>query len=324
MKKLKSFISCLLAVIILLSACSMASFALVSEEEFNIENITWEDIMTMSNSDFRKLLSDFERVYDPFGTYETNPIMTDYQNQYGYGVQPYWTSGEEDLSEIGSHELITARACGILLDDKGFWGEDRNSSILIALTLSLASIQPDKVFSLGLGHLYKGHFYDPDTGENFLKEKTDTAKTNAEKYFKEAVKHVSNGDYNDDFIKYAGYMIHYVQDACEPHHAANMKAGITKTAHGEFEKFADTNLNSYIDGYKTISQDSYTNAIRANVGDLVHGAAVRAKSYIGYVDDYKDQSMWDTVAYHTTRNAVLYTSIILYKLSIETGLKLNK
>ena len=70
----RSIISCLLAVILLISVCSMASFALVPEEKFNIDNITWEEIMTMSNSDFRKLLFEFERVYDPFETYETNQI----------------------------------------------------------------------------------------------------------------------------------------------------------------------------------------------------------------------------------------------------------
>lgn len=100
--------------------------------------------MTMSNSDFRKLLSDFERVYDPFGTYETNPITQNESGWYDWSVQPYWTSGQEDMSETGSHELITARACGILLDDKGFWGDNRNGSILVALTLSLASIIPDR------------------------------------------------------------------------------------------------------------------------------------------------------------------------------------
>lgn len=124
MKKIKSLISCLLTAIVLFSACSIASFAFVTEEEFNIENVTWEDIMTMSNSDFRKLLSDFERVYDPFGTYETNPITQNESGWYDWSVQPYWTSGQEDMSETGSHELITARACGILLDDKGFWGDN--------------------------------------------------------------------------------------------------------------------------------------------------------------------------------------------------------
>lgn len=178
MKKFKSLISCLLAVIILISACSIASFAF-TPEEFNLENVTWEDIMTMSNSDFRKLLSDFERVYDPFGTYEENPIMHNNKKTFAWKMQPYWTSGKEDLSEMGCHELITARGCGVLLKDKGFWGENENGSILIALSLSLASVIPDRR-SEYIGLIpYQGHFYDPDTELSIFGNDKNTAKTNA-------------------------------------------------------------------------------------------------------------------------------------------------
>lgn len=143
----------LMASILLLSFFSVPAFAYESEDDFDISDYTWEDIMTMSNEEFHELLSNFERVYDPFGTYETNPLTVDNKS-----VQPYWTSGTEDMSEQGSHELITARACGLVLADKGFWGTTHNGSIVVALSISLASIIPDKNLLLGPLDLLKATF----------------------------------------------------------------------------------------------------------------------------------------------------------------------
>lgn len=320
MKRIKSFISCLLTAIILFSACSMASFAFVPEEEFNIENVTWEDIMTMSNSDFRELLSDFERVYDPFGTYETNPITQNESGWYDWGVQPYWTSGQEDMSETGSHELITARACGILLDDKGFWGDNRNGSILVALMLSLASIIPDRDDDLGIKDLYKGHFYDPDTEENFARSKTNTAKTNAVKFYNQAK---SQGVFNDDFYKSVGCMLHYIQDACEPHHAANYYVP-KYMSHKYFEEFADKNLNTYIDSLTTLADSVYNIRLNKDIGTIVYESAVIGKGYSDLVDSIFSKKHWGTVALNTTRLAVIQTATVLYKLSIEMNIPLTK
>lgn len=321
MKKIKSIISCLLTAIILFSACSMASFAFVTEEEFDIENVTWEDIMTMSNSDFRKLLSDFERIYDPFGTYETNPITQDESGWYDWGVQPYWTSGQEDMSETGSHELITARACGILLDDKGFWGDNRNGSILVALTLSLASIIPDRDADLGVKDLYRGHFYDPDTEKNFAGSKTNTAKTNAVKFYNQAK---SQGISNEDFYRSVGCMLHYIQDACEPHHAANIVSTGPLSSHSQFEKFADENLNTYIDSMTTLADSVYEVRLNKDIGTIVHESAVVGKGYSDLVDSIFSKTHWGTVALNTTRLAVIQTATILYKLSIEMNIPLTK
>lgn len=320
MKKIKSLISCLLTAIVLFSSCSMASFAFVTEEKFDIENVTWEDIMTMSNSDFRKLLSDFERVYDPFGTYETNPITQDESGWYDWGVQPYWTSGQKDMSETGSHELITARACGILLDDKGFWGDNRNGSILVALTLSLASIIPDRDADLGVKDLYRGHFYDPDTEKNFAGSKTNTAKTNAVKFYNPAK---SQGISNEDFYKSVGCMLHYIQDACEPHHAANYYVP-KYMSHKYFEEFADENLNTYIDSVTTISNSVYNDRLNKSVGTIVEDSATIGKSYIDLVDNTLNKTHWGTVAKNTTRLAVIQSAAVLYKLSIEANIPLKK
>ncbi len=314
-------ISNLLVASFLISICSIASFAFSPEEEFNIDDITWDDIMTMSNSDFRELLSDFERVYDPFGTYETNPITQNESGCYDGGVQPYWTSGEEDMSETGSHELITARACGILLEDKGFWGDNRNGSILIALMLSLASIIPDKDPELGLNDLYRGHFYDPDTEENFAGSKTNTAKTNAINFYNQAK---AQGVSDENFYKSVGCMLHYIQDACEPHHAANIISTGSLSAHGQFEKFADENLNSYIDSLTTLADSVYSARLSKDIGTIVNDSAEVGKDYSGVVKNIFNKTHWGTVALNTTRLAVIQSATVLYKLSIEANIPLTK
>lgn len=55
---------------------SIMAFAF-DNDEFDIESLTWDDIMEMDNYDFQRLLNQFEREYDPFGTYETNPLTSE-------------------------------------------------------------------------------------------------------------------------------------------------------------------------------------------------------------------------------------------------------
>lgn len=324
---MKKIISVLLSIILIMS---IMPFNIFATEDFDISDYTWEDIMTMSNSDFRELLANFERVYDPFDTYETDPLMDSSSSAPG-GIQPRWTSGKVDMSEIGSHELITARACGVLLNDKGFWGGNQGGSIMIALSLSLASILPDKLKIFGEIiesppiDLFAGHFYDPDTGKNILGSIIDTAYTNAKKYYKRAKNQSSATQLSDEFIENVGRMLHYIQDASEPHHAANVVAGPGNNSHGEFEDFADANLNSYIDGFTTISSNSYAQALtHPDVGTLVYSTAKAAKSHIFSVDNVNNKSQWAYVAGVTTRNAVQYSALALYKLSVEAGIPLTK
>ena len=317
---MKKIISALLSIILIMAIIPFNTFA---TDDFDISDYTWEDIMSMSNSEYRELLTNFERIYDPFNTYQTDPLMGTQElpatPSIG-GIQPYWTSGETDMSETGSHELITARACGVLLTDKGFWGENHNSSILIALTISLASILPDK-YTID----FSGHFYDPDTGRNFVGSSLNTAYTNAIYYYNKAKNAYSPDEITDNFIEYVGRMLHYVQDASEPHHAANVTAGIINNSHGQFENFADTNLNSYIDGFTTIYSNYYSNALTyPDVGTIVYSTAKKAKDYITSVDNVNNKSQWSYVANITTRNAVESSALALYKLSHDADISLTK
>lgn len=314
--KLKKLLATTLAVILILSSVSMTAFAFENENEFDIENLTWDDIMTMSNEDFMRLLNQFEREYDPFGTYETNPLTENRSTPTEPEIQPFWTSGEEDLSETGSHELITARACGILMDDKGFWGENKEGGILIALSLSLASIYPDRDPELGKNQLFAGHFYDPDKDSG----KANTAKTNTSMFYADAVYYY---DHNlDEFILSVGKMVHYVQDACEPHHASGMIAGLTP--HSQFENFANEHLNEYIDSMRSIDEKFYSDALNMSEERIVHNAAVEAKKYAKKVNNLIIRKEWGATALDCTQAAVRNTVMILYKLSIEANIPMTK
>lgn len=319
----KKCFSGFLCIVLIVSSMSLGASAYHAgnlQEGFDLSKYTWEDIMTMSNSDFRNLLAEFERVYDPFGTYASNqPLM-----QSDNGISPQWTSGKGDGSESGSHELITARACGILLDDMGFWGANRNGSIIIALTISLASVIPDKDPAEGLLSGYEGHFYDPDTQTSYTQDKINTAKTNMVKNYNAAKDAYQSGGVSEDFAKSVGKMLHYIQDACEPHHAANVTAALVWQGHSAFEKYADENLNKYIDSYKTLPRNQYSSVASTSKEGLLNTAAKEAKRYISMVNNTLDKTYWDTTAYNTTRNAVRYSTLLLYKLSVEAGIPLVK
>lgn len=324
---LKRGLSVLLSAVLLMM-CFFCVPVCAAESEFDISEYTWEDIMTMSNEDFRVLLANFERVYDPLGTYEENPLAQDLVEQNNFGIQPFWTSGKTnikgEITSTGSHELITARACGVLLADKGFWGKNHNESLVISLTISLASIAPDKEFLLGLGDAFKGHFYDPDTEENWARGTSNTAKTNTEKFYAKAkAEYAANGS-SSNYLEYVGKMLHYVQDASEPHHAANITGGIKGNVHGKFEDYADQHLNSYIDNLTSLGNTSYANALNLSVGGIVKETAKIAKGYAPSVSDVNNQSQWDSVAGATTRNAVRYSAMLIYKLSVEANIPLTK
>jgi phospholipase C len=67
---------------------------------------------------------------------------------------------------------------------------------------------------------YKSHFYDPDTGKNWLGDTDPTAVTQGTRYFNAAVQAYQAGD-----LATAGYnlglALHYFTDLTQPMHAAN-------------------------------------------------------------------------------------------------------
>jgi hypothetical protein len=96
------------------------------------------------------------------------------------------------------------------------------------------------------GILFSSHFYDPDTGRNYLGFPFGTALTEAERRFREAASLALNSGgatYDAGFA--LGLALHYLTDLTQPMHAANFiqyRNGPFDTRHSQFEGFLDAEL----------------------------------------------------------------------------------
>ncbi|MBE6715742.1 MAG: hypothetical protein E7573_02370 [Ruminococcaceae bacterium] len=299
-------------------------YSVYTNEELDLSLISLEDISNMSKDEFLELVREFERVYDPFDTYSEQTIQAEELIAPVNGssdISPQWTSGDinflGEYTETGTHEIITAKACEIFAGDKGFYADDSLAIVAIILSISLASMLPDKY---EIGVFFNGHFYDPDTGENYLGFSNNTAKTNAQEHYDNAVSAASTGDVDEAFEE-LGRCLHYIQDANVPHHAANEIAlPLIDTPHGEFENYAFTVAESVLSDFYTVSQYTYSMLSEATVSDLTHLAAVNAKEEIDKVNNLSDRSDWLEVADYCLENAVMLSAIILYKFAVESAI----
>lgn len=324
---MKKIISTILTVTILLSAAGIQSFALeISEngEEFDLSQYTIEDISDMSADEFRQLLADFERVYDPFDTYETDPIMGNI-NEDGT-VSPEWTSGKKDGSETGSHEIITARACEVLFLDKGFFGDTQSEQFLISMTITLASLLPDRDATQIL-QAYRGHFYDPNTEENWAGSTTNTAKTNCMDHFKAAISAYKANNTSETYEE-LGWALHFMQDACQPQHASNFTELDTPLgAHGDFEDYTDARIETYtnrissVTTYNFFGKGNYS-YYTYTPNYYVKQAATIAYSYKNYTNT-STTTYWDYAANICVQNSVAFSAILMYSFAEFAGINLK-
>jgi phospholipase C len=233
-------------------------------------------------------------------------------------VSPQWTSGDiadGEYTEDGCHEYITATACSILINDKGFYANNATASVVIALSISLASLLPDRD---EVGLLYAGHFYDPSTGKNCVGSTTNTAKVHAQEHYDAAV-NAANVGAMDEAYEHLGRCLHYVQDASEPHHAANNRHILDGLSHGRFEDFAYSNQETYLGSYTSISNSCYTIATNSDISTLVDNTATFAKQYINTVNNTDNQTQWSGTAEICLKNAAKYSAMVMYRFSRESA-----
>ncbi len=282
-----------------------------TDSELDLSQYTLEDLTNMSAEEYTALVREFERVYDPYDSY------VEEEEPGGETINPRWTSGDinifNEYTNAGCHEYITQVACGILANDKGFYTNDPLEVVVFILSLSLSSLLPDKDER---GLAFEGHFYDPDTGENYLGSSTNTARTNAQAHYFNAVLAAQRGDM-DEAYEELGRCLHYVQDANEPHHAANNRNIIDGYSHSQFENFAFEEAETHLSSYTSISNSYYTQALNSSntVDEITHSAAVTAKSFINYVNDTGNQTQWDYAAEKCLKRAARYSAMIMYKFS---------
>uniref|UniRef100_UPI003FED5464 hypothetical protein n=1 Tax=Candidatus Fimivicinus sp. TaxID=3056640 RepID=UPI003FED5464 len=319
---MKKAISLVLTIILLVCTFHfiMPTYATsLAEEELNLAQYTLEDLAEMSADEYRQLLANFERVYDPFNTYDTNPIME--ENKLP-AIQPRWGSGDLEKDETGSHEMITARACSILMTDKGFFSEDGIESFAMALTISLASIQPDKD---EVGALFAGHFYHAIDGDNYLGSKSNTALTNCRSHYNAAVSAAKRND-KAKAMEEIGRALHYLQDAGQPHHAANIT--VANLSHKLFEDQIDANIDTYINLITSVNNHNfhystarytYSSAAANSVDYLVKSTSIIAYGYRTEVNNALNKSKWDFVARITVPNSIAFSALLMYKFAGASG-----
>lgn len=281
----------------------------------------------MSAEEYRALLRDFERVYDPFDTYETDPIMAEEEQEPQ--IAPRWGSGKIDgngeYTKTGSHEMITAQALNVLANDKGIFSTNPVEVLAICLSISLASLMPDKYENNNLS--FEGHFYHAVDGDSWTGSKTNTALTNCKDHFDFAVHFAKTGNL-EAMCNEIGRSLHYLQDAGEPHHAANITG--LNIAHGRFETFVDNDIDSYVklissvNGYRfsSFSSPTYASTASHTVDFLVQQAASIAYTFRSQVNNTLNRTYWDYVASETVPNAIGFSALLLYKFAYVSGMDL--
>lgn len=326
---MKKTISLLLTVVLLLCSFSFivpAYAADFTEADLDLSQYTMDDLMNMSAEEYRALLREFERVYDPFDTYDTDPIMQE-ESSTEPGIMPMWGSGNiknDEYVETGSHEMITAQALNVLANDQGIFSTDAVEVLVICLSISLASLMPDDD---EMGFLFAGHFYHAIDHDNYLGSTTNTALTNCEDHYYSAVSMAKVGNRTKAYEE-IGRALHYLQDAGEPHHAANITA--LNVTHGQFEKYVDKRIDTYINlistakghNFHSSANLTYANAALRSPGYLVEQTALIAYNYRNMVNNVLNNSDWDTVARITVPNSIAFSAFLLYRFAYASGLSL--
>ena len=320
---MKKFVSAILSVVFIFLLVSEKSFAISGNhqgynkpsqnptEKLDLSQYTLDDILKMSADEYMSLVKEFEKTYDPFNSYDSTEETQ--ENKSDDMVSPLWTSGkieDDKWIEEGGHEYITSVACVILANDKGFFSNNDWDRLYIVLSISVASLLPDRD-EVGTP-LFEGHFYDPDTGKSYSNSISNTAKVNATAQYNMAVAAANRGDM-DAAYEHIGRCLHYVQDVNVPHHSANITA--LNPAHRSFEQFAFNNQESYLSEYESISSGNYSNATTMSVGEITHLAASNSKPMSSQVNNILNKSMWNHVAGACMRNSARYSAIVLYKFS---------
>lgn len=208
---------------------------------------------------------------------------------------PTWTSGDIEEHESG-HGFFTRQALSIVRNENKapFYQEliDQNLEFLAA-----KSSEPDKTENNF--YTFSGHFYDPDTEKNWLGSQSNTALTNFLRHSQKALKFFKENPYSSltknrvdykEGLKSLAYALHYLEDSCVPHHAANYVA--VSTWHREFEHYAQK-----VQEKSKIMKSHHPYIERGNFNDdlrmILRSCAIYAKPFVK-VTEVTDSSYADT------------------------------
>lgn len=232
---------------------------------------------------------------------------------YGSGAPiEHVENSDERFSSGGvdhTHQYIVSNALKILNNDKG-------ASILNTKAAMICEYTdwPDVVGNETDYGTFAGHFYDPDTGKNWMGQKNPTARTRAETYYQSAVAAYKDG-YTDKAMEYLGKGTHYVSDLNEPHHASNLTA--VNSNHSDFEKYVDKHRTEYTIAGNSFGTNVYSSAENTAVGDMLYNAAKDAKALAGMA---QNKDTYSSAGNQSVQNAIKTVSKYIYKFGKEVGI----
>lgn len=210
-----------------------------------------------------------------------------------------------------THQYIVASALVILNSDKGttVFNDPTNSALLME-----GADWPD-IWGNETDYMtFAGHFYDPDTGENWMGQSSPTARTRAESYYSKAVDAYNDGDV-ESAMSYLGRGVHYASDLNQPHHASNKVAVLSK--HTQFESYIDEHRKEYKISGNTLSDSVYQAGVDTSVGELMYNAAKEAK---GMIDLAEDEDTFAQAGEACVQNAITTTAQYIFKFGCEVGI----
>lgn len=317
---MKKLIITIVVITLFINMFSISSNAVVAGDDaislnnsLDLSQYTLEDLCNMTSEEYYQLCQDFDRIYDPFGDYAERHETSNSANE----ISPLWMSSRDDPATDdyvpGTHAMITAQAMLILQNDNRLWCDTALEAVVTTLTLSLASEVPDSNAALFLGH-----FYNPDSEENYLGTKTPTAKTFAKLHYDNATSTSSVETALDEI----GRCLHFVQDISVPHHTALITA--VNPSHSAFEAFANSHIEEYMAGVPNAAGSTYNYVNSLEIGQVIREYSYYSLSKINYVDEEdeidENNANCIAVARGCTQFAAKLSAAILYKFSQNTTL----
>ena len=315
---MKKFLSLIVVISLVMSTLgTITASAIVAPEDaiasFDINQYTINDLINMNTEERKVLLDNYIETYNPYGIKDLIEEATFVESVSDAELQ--WDSGRNFLGteqEIATHQIVTLEAFARFIENHGFYSDvDGTEILVISLSLAAASGLPDIDSST-----FKGHFYDPDTGKNFVGNTSPTAKSRTGLHYHNAWATLSQDFFmdvmSDDFkfvIEEIGRALHYIQDLCEPHHASNKIALLSN--HAEFEAYVERNIDTLIENIPNVSCQYDAYAYTNSAFDLAHFAATKAKPKYEYI---KLGANFYNIGYSSICEAVYFSEALIYKL----------
>lgn len=322
---MKKIVAIIIALSLIVSCFgTMTASAIVAPEDalttFDVNQYTIDDLIEMNTAERKILLDNFIETYNPYGIRDLieNNIV---DSESDADLQ--WDSGRNLLGteqEVATHQLITLEALDRFVEKHGFYSDaDGTDALVIALLLAAGSGLPD-IDETDWG--FVAHFYDPDSGENFLGQDDPTAKTKTGSHYNIAYNILSSNFHmdllSDDFARVMeelGRALHYLQDLCEPHHASNKIAVLTN--HTDFEDYVEDNIETILGNSPSSNCYYHSIALNNSTQYLAHYAATIAKPKY---EKIKDDENFYSVGYSSVWEAVYFSEALIYKLFYECSI----